>query len=112
MGVEKFQKSSFLKKKSIFCHFWGYAILIRDRVKLNADSEFLVHFVIEPHFIRLKWTKSLKKSEKETFFVNILMANNLPAEKFYMYIVRDPLNIKNIIAFNLLVDIFRKKIYF
>ena len=71
MHVEKNSKKFFFEKKSIFCHFWGYAILIRDRVKLNADSEFLVHFELEPHFIGVKWAKSLEKDRFDKWFEKI-----------------------------------------
>ena len=37
------------------------------RVKLNADSEFLVHFELEPRFMGVKWAKSLKKAKKKLF---------------------------------------------
>ena len=36
---------NYFEKKIDFKKFWGYPhILFRDRVKLNADTEFLVHF--------------------------------------------------------------------
>ena len=54
-----------------FSNFWPYKhILFRGMVKLNADSEFLVHFELGPHFMGLKWAKSWKKvkNKKKTFF--------------------------------------------
>ena len=92
------QVSTFL----FFSLIFDRSRIFNSGVKLNADSEFLVHFELEPHFMGVKWAKSLEKAKKKTFFVNILMTTYLADEIFYMYKVRDPLNIKNIIAFNCL----------
>ena len=57
-----------MKKISIFGHFSPYTpILLRDSVKLNVDSEFLVHLVLGPHFMGLKWDNHKKKLKKNIF---------------------------------------------
>ena len=55
--------------------------------------------------------KSRKKANKNFFYLNILKTTNLAAEMFYMSVGHVPLKIKNIIAFNLLVDILRKAFF-
>ena len=58
------QKSLFLLFRILnffilFFNFRPYThILFRVIVKLNADSEFLVHFDLGHHFMGLKWAKS------------------------------------------------------